>query len=95
MKLVGVLRHETIKGRSIEDVASTLTFFIQRFFWTDNCSGQSKNWFLYTLLVNDANRINDTVNESVIKYFEPGHTFMSTDSFHHKVEQGMKKKKTS
>ena len=62
-------------------------------FWMDSCFGQNNNWFLYTLLVNEANHINGTVNEIVIKYFEPGHTFMSADSFHHKVEQGMKKKK--
>ena len=81
MKPVGVLWHEAIKGRSAEDVASTFTFFIRSFrdykkcvFWTDNCSGQNKNWFLYTLLVSEANRINGTVNEIVIKYFESGHT---------------------
>ena len=28
-----------------------------------------------------------------LKYFEPGHTFMSADSFHHQVEQKMQKKK--
>ena len=71
----------------------SLSLFEKFVFWTDNCSGQNKNWFLYTILVNEANRVNGTVNESVIKYFEPGHTFMSTDSFQHKVEQGMKKKK--
>ena len=71
----------------------SLSLFEKFGFWTDNCSGQNKNWFLYTLLVNKANRINDTVNESDIKHFEPGHSFMSTHSFHHSVEQGMKKKK--
>ena len=71
----------------------SLYLFEKFVFCTDNCSGQNKNWFLYTLLVNEANRISGTVNESVIKYFEPGHTSMSTDSFHHKVWQGMKKKK--
>ena len=100
LKPVGVLQHEAIKGRSAEDVTSTLTFFIRNFrdcqkfvFWTDNCSGQNKNWFLYTVLVNEANRINGTVNEIVIKYFKSGHTSMLADNFHHKVEQDMKKKK--
>ena len=27
-----------------------------------------------------------------IKYFEPGHTFMPADNFHHVIEQGMRKK---
>ena len=100
MKPVGVLWHEPIKGRSTEDVARTFIFFIHNFgdcenfaFWTDNCSGQNKNWFLYALLVNEANCINGAVNEIVIKYFEPCHTFMLADSFHHKFEQDIKKKK--
>ena len=29
----------------------------------------------------------------ILKYFEPGHTFMSADSFHHKVELAMRQKK--
>ena len=60
--------------------------------WADNCSGQNKNWFLYTVLVSEVNCTNGTTNEVTIKYFEPGHTFMSADSFHHAVEQGMRKK---
>lgn len=29
-------------------------------------------------------------DEIILKYFEPGHTFMSADSFHHQVEKSMK-----
>ena len=99
IKPTGALWHEGIKGRFAEDVASTFIFFlcqnrdINNFvFWADNCSGQNKNWFLYTALVNEVNRINGTTNEVTIKYFEPGHTFMSADSFHHVIEQAMRKK---
>lgn len=56
-----------------------------------NCSGQ--NWFLYTTFVNEVNRNNGTVKEIVVKYFEPGHTFMSADIFHHLVEQNMRKQR--
>ena len=35
MKLVGVLWHEAIKGRSIEDIASTFTFFIRKIWFLD------------------------------------------------------------
>ena len=28
-----------------------------------------------------------------IKYFEPGHTYMSADSFHHAVEQEIRRKR--
>ena len=101
IKPTGVLWHEAIKGRSAEDVASTFIFFLRQnrdinnfVFWADNCSGQNKNWFLYTALVNEVNRTNGTTNEITIKYFEPGQTFMSADSFHHVIEQGMRKKQS-
>ena len=59
-------------------------------FWADNFSGQNKNWFLYTVLVNEVNRTNGTTNELTIKYFEPGHTFMSADNFHNVIKQEMR-----
>ena len=59
-------------------------------FWADNFSGQNKNCFLYTVLVNEVNRTNGTTNELTIKYFEPGHTFMSADNFHNVIKQGMR-----
>ena len=99
IKSTGVLWHESIKGRSAEDVANTFIFFLSQnrdvnnfVFWGNNCSGQNKNWFLYVALVNEVNRTNGTTNEVTIKYFEPGHTFMSADSFHLAIEQGMRKK---
>ena len=45
------------------------------------------------MLVNEANYENGVIESIAIKYFEPGHTFMSADSFHHLVENGMKKKR--
>lgn len=33
----------------------------------------------------------ETCLPPTLKYFEPGHTFMSVDSFHHGVEKAMKK----
>ena len=95
----GVLWHETIKGRSAEDVARDFRHFIRKnrdiqsfIFWADNCSAQNKNWFLFTALVNQLNRKNTAVHTITRKYFELGHTFMSADSFHHWVEQEMRKK---
>ena len=32
-------------------------------------------------------------HQSLFKYFEPGHTFMSADNFHHQVERRMRQKK--
>ena len=96
----GVIWHEGVKGRSAAEVASTYTAFIKSnrdvkdfVFWVDNCSGQNKNWFLFTALANEVNVPSTSVQSITLKYFEPGHTFMSADSFHHKVEQAMKQKK--
>ena len=33
-----------------------------------------------------------SANETILNLFEPGHTFMSADSFHHQVELSLKKK---
>ena len=99
LNLTGVLWHEATKGRSAEDVASAITYFIQKnrdiqsfIFRTDNFPPQNKNWFLFTALVNEVNKKNTAIQTITLKYFEPGHTFMSADSFHHRVEQKMQKK---
>ena len=60
--------------------------------WADNCTAQNKNWWLYTALVSEVNHLAGPLSIT-IKYFEPGHTFMSADSFHHQIELLMKKKK--
>ena len=52
-----MLWHEGITGRTAQDVASAYIKCIERDggsvieFWADNCSGQNKNWVLYTALV--------------------------------------------
>ena len=56
----------------------TLRKFI---FWSDNCAAQNKNWWLFTALVRQVT-ITDGPELITIKYFEPGHTHMSSDSFH-------------
>ena len=99
-KATGVLWHEGVKGRTGADIASTNLKFIRRhrdvkhfIFWADNCSAQNKNWWLYTLLVNEVNGKYSASESIILKYFEPGHTFMSADSFHHLIEQGMRRKR--
>ena len=61
----GVLWHEGIAGRSASEVASTfinivhssrLRDFKHVTFWADNCSGQNKNWYLFSALVKEVNR---------------------------------------
>lgn len=93
--------HEGISGRSKQDITSTFYGFflecrdIQHIvIWLDNCSAQNKNWTLFSLFIymmNNCTLVNIETLE--VKYFEPGHTFMSADSFHHQVELSLKRKK--
>lgn len=99
-KATGVIWHEGIRGRTGQDVASVFVTFLRKqeeakyvTIWLDNCSAQGKNWWLYTALVQEVNRSYGNLDSICLKYFEPGHTFMSADSFHHLVEKGIKKKR--
>ena len=60
------------------------------FFWTDNCSAQNKCWTLYTALCSLINSPDLQLDTITVKYLEPGHTFMSADSFHHREELSIK-----
>ena len=89
-----------MKGRSASDVANTYIRFIhsnrdvkQFIFWVDNCLGENKSWYLFTALANEVNIKDASAQTITLKYFNPGHTFMSADSFHHKVEQCMRQEK--
>ena len=92
--------HQGIMGRNCEDVASAFVEIIKTYFdkeeivlWLDNCSGQNKNWTLFTALTGLMNALTDLqkLQKITLKYFEKGHTFMSADSFHALVEKGFKK----
>ena len=84
-----VLWHEAIAGRNGANVASafaqvilTLSGGIQDFvFWADNCAPQNKNWTLYSTFLQLVNS-EDGPTSIIIKYLEPGHTFMKADSLH-------------
>ena len=99
-KATGVLWHEGVKGGSASDVPGTYIRFIRSnrdvkhfIFWVNNCSRQNKNWYLFTALANEVNIKDASLQTITLKYFEPGHTFTSADSFHHKVEQCVRQKK--
>lgn len=53
-------------------------------FWSDNCSAQNKNRTLYSTFVCIVNA-DWGPNSIIIKYFEPGHSFMKADSVHGKI----------
>lgn len=94
-----VLWHEGISGRKKEDIISTFhAFFLHNrdekkiILWVDNCMAQNKNWTFLSYLTYVINSDSISTDVIEIKFFEPGHTFMSADSFHHQVELSMKKR---
>ena len=58
----------------------------------DNCGPQNKNWTVFSGLVSILNSaaVNLKLKIISLNYFEAGHTFMSADSFHAKVEGAAK-----
>ena len=93
------LWHEGVSGRKQADVISTFHAFLSFardyenvVIWADNCTSQNKNWSLLSFLIYIINSNEVCAQNITIKYFQPGHTFMSADSFHHEVELGLKKK---
>lgn len=97
-RTISVVWHEGTAGRKAEEITAA---FIKAMkferdckhivYWLDNCSAQNKNWCLYTSLVSLVNSHDVDAEDITLKYFEAGHTFMSADSFHHGVEQQMRK----
>ncbi|VEN39228.1 unnamed protein product [Callosobruchus maculatus] len=95
-----VLWHEGVAGRSKDDIISTFYAFFQAnrdikhiTIWLDNCSSQNKNWSLFSFFMYVVNSSEVAVEDITIKFFEPGHTFMAADAFHHQVELALKRKK--
>lgn len=97
---IAVIWHEAVAGRSKEDIISTFYSFFQEkrdyediTVWLDNCAAQNKNWALLCFFIYIVNAAEVNLKHLQVKYFEPGHTFMSADSFHHQVEKSLKKMK--
>lgn len=97
---LAIIWHEAIRGRSKDDIISAYyAFFVSNrdkqtiVLWLDNCSSQNKNWTLISFFLYIVNSSEVSVQTIEVKYFEPGHTFMSSDAFHHQVELALKHKK--
>ncbi|KAK9686148.1 hypothetical protein QE152_g37411 [Popillia japonica] len=93
-----VIWHGAIAGRSREDITSTFFAFLlsvrdskHMILWLENCAAQNKNWTLLTFFIYVVNSEELALKSLTLKYFEPGHTFMAADSFHHQVERSLKK----
>ena len=83
-----VLWNESIAGRKAPDVASSYLKIIVILLWADNCSGQNKNWFVFTSLVQCLNSWGP--NKITLKYLERNHIFMAADSVHGNIGTAMK-----
>lgn len=99
IKPFAFLWHDATAGRKKEDIMSAFFAFLLQYrdtkhvhLWLDNCSAQNKNWHLYFMLLHMVNSDYIGTESITLYYFEPGHTFMSCDQFHHQVELAMKKK---
>lgn len=94
------LWHEAISGRTKDNIISTFYAFLLEnrdrtsvTIWLDNCSSQNKSWSLICFFLYFVNSSETAVEKITIKYFQPGHTFMSADAFHHQVEQFLRRNK--
>ncbi|KAG5889200.1 hypothetical protein JTB14_000625 [Gonioctena quinquepunctata] len=95
-----VLWQEALSGRSKHEILSAYYHFFvfhrdmkNIVLWVDNCSAQNKNWTFFSFLIYIINSDQINADKIIVKYFEAGHTFMSADSFHHRVELAMKRMK--
>lgn len=95
-----VLWNENVAGRKKENLVSAFhKFFLfcrdkkHIVVWLDNCTAQNKNWCFYTFLIYLINSSETEIETIDVYYFKSGHTFMSADTFHHQVEESMKKAK--
>ena len=93
-----ILLHEGIVGLKAPDFVSAFLQLIRQcnedhiWLWADNCSGQNKNWYLFTGL---AQCVNTWGPETItIKYLEKGHTFMAADAIHRNIGKLFRKTST-
>ena len=93
-----IIWQKAIAGRKAPDVASAFLQLIRQcnedhiWLWADNCSGQNKNWYLFTDLAKCVNTLGpETIT---IKYLEKGHTFMAADAIHGNIGKLFRKTST-
>lgn len=85
--------HEGLAGRDGNNIVDAIfrVFHEERdvnefILWSDNCTGQNKNWILYTSLVWLVNQESGP-NCVTLRYLTKGHTHMSADGIHGNIEQ--------
>ncbi|XP_074542663.1 uncharacterized protein pogza isoform X2 [Halichoeres trimaculatus] len=95
-KSISVIWHEGVALRKAVEVASAYVCGLQRewnvphvVLWLDGSTAQYRNWCLVTTLITLVNQNWNRTEDLTLKYFEPGHTFITTDCFHQRVEREM------
>src|SRR5258705_4286135 len=93
-----MLWHEAESGRSAHDIASAFLKFLHQIrdhekviLWLDNCSAQNKNYVIFSALMAAVNSARISTSEIILRYLVSGHTSMSPDGIHGKIEQKMRK----
>lgn len=88
--------HEGIAKRGASEIGSSLLLFVKQAvdegikefsFFSDNCAGQNRNKYLYSLYNFLANKHNIKIRHS---YLEKGHTQNEGDSVHSMIERASK-----
>ena len=71
--------NESVRGRKAADVPSAWLSILMEHqdadtitVWCDNCTGQNKNYTLYSVLVQLINSPEIAARKITLKYFEPG-----------------------
>ncbi|KAK3911669.1 LysM and putative peptidoglycan-binding domain-containing protein 2 [Frankliniella fusca] len=84
---------ESEAKRGANEIATCVLLFIKKkvsegitdfFIWSDNCSGQNKNKYLFAAYTWAAAQYNITINH---RYMERGHTMNEADSMHATIER--------
>ncbi|KAK3932989.1 Penicillin-binding protein PbpB [Frankliniella fusca] len=92
------LWHEGMAKKGSDEISSSLFHFItylvekgfkEIVFYSDNCAGQNKNRFLFSMLQLAAVKYSIKITH---RFLEPGHTMMEVDSIHARIEKSTKGK---
>ena len=93
-----VLWHEAIARRKDNYVSSAFHKFIESLrdvkdltIWLDNCAGQNKNWTFFTMMLYIINNPSYNMDRIRLKYLEPAHSFMASDTAHDRIKKQMRR----
>ena len=100
--VISAIWHKAVAGRSGCEVTAVVLRLLSApqlpsdeydhlVIWLDNFAGQNKNYLLFSTLYNAIRTGIIPFFTLTLKFFVPGHSFMSADAFHAAVERNIKK----